>query len=331
VVGLEVGAKLGRALNPNMVLQGWFPVGVLGTVMQTAACAKLLNLSTDQIQMALGIAMNMAAGLRCNNGTMAKPLVSGNLGANGIQAAILAQDGFTANPIALEDKLGFFENFSRGDIAELEKAVDALGDEPLEILQSGISLKRYPCCAGSHMPIDGVLDIVTANSPEPDNIKEIHVSLPERIQYLLIHPRPKTESQAKFSLEYCVARAVMDGEMGLDQFEIEKIRDPEVLPLMEKIRPTYYELNSLPSDRNTPLVEISIKMTDDRVFTSRVQFPRGTVHNPLSEEMHKKKMVQCMSRQMEEDRIEKVLNTLNRFYELEDVTDLVGMLNVKGR
>jgi 2-methylcitrate dehydratase PrpD len=115
VVGFEVGASLGRALYPELITGGWFPVGVLGTVMQAAACARLLRLNADQVRMAIGVAANLASGLRCNNGTMAKPLLAGQVGSNGVLSATLAGDGFTANPDALEAQFGFAANFSGAD------------------------------------------------------------------------------------------------------------------------------------------------------------------------------------------------------------------------
>ncbi|MBW2093209.1 MAG: MmgE/PrpD family protein, partial [Deltaproteobacteria bacterium] len=143
IIGFEVGAKLGRAMNPDFVAQGWFPVGPLGTLMQTAACSKLLNLDVGQIENALGIAANLAAGLRCNNGTMAKPLMAGSAASSALLAVLSASDGMTANCKALEDRFGFFENFSRGDAEKLKQSFEKLGD-PLEITYSGLAHKLYP-------------------------------------------------------------------------------------------------------------------------------------------------------------------------------------------
>ncbi|MRR18135.1 MAG: MmgE/PrpD family protein, partial [Deltaproteobacteria bacterium] len=173
VAGFEVGAKLGRAINPEMVAWGWFPVGVLGTIMQTAACAKLLRLEKDQIVMALGIAANLASGLRCNNGTMAKVLMAGYVGHNGIMAAMLARGGMTANPQALEDQFGYVENFSRVGKERLATALQSLG-RPLDITASGLSYKLYPCCAGTHMPIDCALKIADVHQFDPDQIDRIN-------------------------------------------------------------------------------------------------------------------------------------------------------------
>ncbi len=322
ITGFEVGAKLGRALNPNMVTQGWFPVGTLGMLMQTVACAKLLSLDPNRVQMALGIATNLASGLRCNNGTMAKHLMAGHVGFNGVMAALLASEGMTANPKALEDRFGYFENFSRGDLSSLEKAVASLG-KPLDILQSGISYKLYPCCAGTHMPIDATLDIVCHQALNPDRIETVEVSVGSTVKFLLIHPRPKTETEAKFSLEYCVARAILDSRMGPEQFTTAKIKDPAVSALIEKIKPFYYDG---PSRAGLPPVEIQVKMKDGAVYSSGTDQAKGNPGKPLSFTELEEKFHQCCQGILPEARILRAKNQLREFESLADVAEFANLL-----
>jgi len=325
ITGFEIGAKLGKALNPNLVYQGWFPVGVLGTIMQTAACAKLLGLDKEKVQMALGIATNLASGLRCNNGTMAKPLMAGKVGENGILAALLAAEGMNANPRALESQFGFFENFSRGELSNLKEAVYSSGG-PLHILQSGISYKLYPCCAGTHMPIDAVLEIVQSHHPDPEGIQEIEVSLGSYARFLLIHPRPQTEAQAKFSLEYCVARAVLDGQIGPDQFRSEKIQDPKVLALIEKVKPNYYEAALVEKGKRPP-TDVTIRMKSGEVYSARVDQARGTVGNPLTLEELEEKFHRCCRGMLSDSGILQTKEQLRSFEQIHDVADFISILN----
>lgn len=326
VTGFEVGGKLGRALNPNLVYQGWFPVGTLGTLMQTVACAKLLGLDAEQVHMALGIATNLASGLRCNNGTMAKPLMAGQVGSNGILATLLAREGMTANRQALEDRFGFFENFSRGERKTLEDAVDSLGSS-WEIIQSGITHKLYPCCAGSHMAIDCALSLARNHPVNPAEIKEIQVSISVNAKYLLIHPRPCTEMEAKFSLEYCVARAILDRQIGPQQFTPEKISDPVLQSLIEKIKPTYYEIPpSQSSGEWTRLpVEINIQMQNGMAFSGNVDAPKGSPRNPLSPEDLEEKFWKCCQGKLSEHRIREALGRLRTLEKEKDVADLVSL------
>ena len=325
LAGFEVGGKLGRALNPNLVYQGWFPVGTLGTLMQTLACTKLLDLDADQAKMALGIATNLASGLRCNNGTMAKPLMAGQVGSNGILATLLAREGLTANPQALEDRFGFFENFSRGEKGALEDAVDSLGSS-WEIIQSGITHKLYPCCAGSHMAIDCALNLARNHPLQPAEINEIQVSISVNAKYLLIHPRPRTEMEAKFSLEYAVARAILDHQIGPRQFTPEKIHDPALKSLIEKINPTYVELSPVQSSGEwTRLpVEIKIQMQNGKFFSGSVDAPKGSPRNPLASEDLEEKFRQCCQGKLSESRIRESQDRLRALEKETDVADLVS-------
>jgi len=321
VAGFEVGAKIGRALNPDLVFQGWFPVGTLGILMQTAACAKFFDLSKDQIIMALGIAANLASGLRCNNGSMAKPLMAGYVGHNGILASLFAREGMTANTQALEDKFGFLENFSRANKARLTKAVESLG-KPLDIIESGLSYKLYPCCAGTHMPIDCVLQIVKENRINSERIETINVSIGSYAKFLLIHPRPKTAMEGKFSLEYCVARAFLDGEMGTEQFTPAKISDPLVAGIIEKVHPNYFETTTAKEGEQVFIpVQVDVKMKDGTVYSARVEHAKGTSHNPLTSGEREAKLDQCCREIMSAGSISMLKEQLRSFESISDMSE----------
>ncbi|MBW2363973.1 MAG: MmgE/PrpD family protein [Deltaproteobacteria bacterium] len=315
LTGFEVGAMLGRAMNPEFVGQGWFPVGPFGVVMQTAACAKLLKLNHDQIENALGIAANLASGLRCNNGTMAKSFAPGHSAADAITAVMLAMDGMSANRKALEDQFGFVENFSRNGVERLEQAVAALGD-PLEILQSGLSYKLYPCCAGTHTAIDCSLDIVRNHPIDPKTIQEIAVYINPGVQFLLIHPRPTTDMQAKFSLEYCVARAILDRDIGPEHFTMDKVDDPVVKLLIEKVKPKW-------EDNRMMEVKIDIRMDNGQSYASEVLQARGMPGNPLEWSDLESKFLKCAHTILPEPDLHAKLDQLKNFEQLENVSAFV--------
>jgi len=316
VVGFEVGARLGRALNPGLVANGWFPVGPLGIMMQTAANSHLMGLNQDQVKMALGIAASMASGLRCNSGTMAKPLIAGTAASNSILAVSLAAEGMTANQNALENQFGFVENFGCKDKTRLETQVESLG-ESFEILNTGMSYKLYPCCAGTHASIDCTLDIVTSHSINPDDIEEINVSVSSGIKFLLIHPRPKTGAEAKFSLEYCVARAILDGRIGLEQFTPDKITDPSVQSLIKKVKPDY-------QDRHSLAVEIAVKMRDGTSFSSQVEKARGMLGSSLTREDLEQKFRRCAGSVLPDEEMDSTLERLRYFERVDDIAEFVA-------
>ncbi len=320
LVGFEVGGMLGRAMNPEFVGYGWFPVGPFGVMMQTAACAKLLKLTPNQVENALGIAANLASGLRSNNGTMAKPFASGHAAADAIMAVTLAKDGMTANTKALESQFGFVENFSRNKVERLEEAVATLGD-PLEILQSGLSYKLYPCCAGTHTSIDCALEIVKNHEVNADEIKEIAVHINPGVQFLLIHPRPKTEMEAKFSLDYCVARAVLDRDIGPEQFTAPKVTDLVLKTLIEKVKPCWEDTRMMD-------VKIEIKMNSGQSFSSEMLQDRGMTDNPLDGSDLEGKFLKYTANILTDEDAHEKINTLQHFEQLADLSGFVSFNRV---
>lgn len=319
----EVAAKLGRALNPELVDQGWLPVGVLGLFLQTLACAKMMSLDPHQVQMAMGIAANWASGLRCNNGSMAKPLLAGTVGVNGILAALLAKSGMTGNPNALESQYGVFENFGRKDPLSLQEPIRALG-EPLDIIQTGIIHKQFPSCTGTHMPIECALQIVRKNFFDLQKIERIEVLLSSLARPLLIYPRPKNEMEAKFSLEYCVARAILDGQMGVTQFTKDKVESPEGRSLMEKVKVIYDEVPDSQKNRDWTHfpVEMFIYLKNGHVLSSRVETLMGSIQNPMSPKELEEKFHQCCRERLSDHQAKNVMDELIKFEELEDVNKL---------
>lgn len=330
IIGFELGAVLGRALNPNHIIQGWFPVGTLGLIMQTAAAARLLRLTPRQTQMALGLGMNLASGLRCNSGTMAKPLLAGQAASNSILVALLARNGITANPDALEDRFGYFENFSRGSHIDLKQAVDSLGTR-WNIVESGIAFKLYPCCAGAHIPIDCALEIAQRHSPQPEEIESIEISIPSAVKIMLLHPSPKTAAEARFSLEYCVSRAILDRKLGLEQFLPQKLDDPSVRILIGKIKISYYDL-SLIKDKarqNRFPVEIKVRVKGGAVFSAGAEYAKGTPENPVSSTFLEEKLYQCCSEKLPVSEIRDILSRLRDFERIKDISELISMFNMK--
>jgi len=316
VIGFEVGARLGKTLNPHLVANGWFPVGPLGTMMQTAANSRLMGLNQDQVRMALGIAASLASGLRCNSGTMAKPLVAGTSASNSILAVSLAAEGMTANQTVLEEQFGFIQNFGCKDKTKLEAEVESLG-ESFEMLDTGMSYKLHPCCAGSHASIDCALDIMESRPIDPDDIKEVKVSVSSGVKFLLIHSCPETVAEAKFSLEYCVARAILDGGVGQEQFTSAKVDDPALSSLIKKIKPDY-------QNHFSPAVEVEIEMKDGENISSRLETARGMPGSPLSWEELEQKFRQCAGSVLPDSETDSTIERLKNFEEVNDIAEFVA-------
>ena len=331
VIGFEVGAALGRALNPEHVTQGWLPIGTLGPVMAAASCSRLLGLTVTQTRMALGLAANTASGLRCNNGTMAKPLLAGQAASNGVMAALMAGHGATSNPDALTERFGYLENFSRKEPAGLVDAFASLGESP-DIVDRGLSFKLYPCCAAAHPAIECALAIADGHGPRPGEIESVEISVHALVGNMLIHPAPRTVAEARFSLEYCVARAVMDSEMGPAQFCQERIDEPACVELMTRIKPVYSDVpvDASQAGRSGFPVEMRIRMKDGREHSSCVRHAKGTPRNPLLRTDLESKFRQCCRGRLSAAAIRDTLELLAGFDRVGDIAELVALLNREG-
>ena len=172
VAGVEIEAKLGRALNPALYEIGWHATGVLGIFGAAAAAAKLLGLSTERTAHALAIAASMASGIKANFGTDCKPLHVGHAARCGIEAALLAEAGFTGNPRALEHGDGFGATHVTGNRPAWDLTTAGLGS-PHDLVDPGIGVKRFPACASTHQALDATLAL--AEEHAIDQIGRAHV------------------------------------------------------------------------------------------------------------------------------------------------------------
>ena len=157
VVGFEIEARLGRAMNPRHYQRGWHCTSTIGTIGAAAAAARLLGLDAKAAGHALAIAASEASGLKENFGTMVKPLHAGLAARNGVLAAQLAAAGMTASAAAIDGPQGFLAAMDSAQPALDEIAAD-LGSR-WEILDTGITVKLYPSCAGTHPALDALLDL----------------------------------------------------------------------------------------------------------------------------------------------------------------------------
>ena len=198
IVGVEVSALLAKGMGKEAQELGLHPAGVCGSLGAAAAAAKIFGLTREQIQIALGIAASLTAGLSQNFGTMVKPLHLGNAARNGIMAAQLAAAGFTANPKILDQRGGFFSAL------RAEETSEKLGKN-FRFLQPGIAFKAYPCPYSSQRAVAAIIKISERHNLTPDDVSEITCAAAPNTFRVLIHHRPTTSLEAKFSLEYLLA------------------------------------------------------------------------------------------------------------------------------
>jgi 2-methylcitrate dehydratase PrpD len=295
-VGFETG-RIGRAVNPLHSEKGWHPTATLGVFAVTAACAHLLRLDADQTERALALSTSLAAGTKANFGTMTKPLHAGQCARGGLMAVMLARKNFSANVDAFEHKQGYFALFNEGG-----EPVNASGilhgwGAPFDIVSPGASYKLYPCCYSTHAAMQAALDLVERHGTfDPSSVERIDSYTSERALVHTDRPDPNSDLEAKFSVQYCVSRALMQGRVVLDDFEGGAYRDPAAQAMLRKVRAAPYTGPVFCVDDPFD-AEVKVTLTDGRVLGAKVDRPLGrTAENPIGREALDAKFIDCASR-----------------------------------
>jgi 2-methylcitrate dehydratase PrpD len=315
IVGVEISTLLANAMGEEAKEIGLHPAGLCGTLGATAAAAKILNLTREQIQIALGIAASVTSGLSQNFGTMVKPLHLGNAARNGIMAAELASIGFTANPNIFDQRGGFFGALKVDDVRE------QLG-KSFRFIEPGIAFKAYPCPYSSQRAVDAVIKIAERHNVAPGDVTEINCAAAPNTFRVLIHHRPTTSLEAKFSLEYLLAAGMAFKTIREECFDAKHVGDPTMRGLVEKVH-----CIDAPLERGTPgegPVTVQVK-TRAAVFEETVTYAPGHPKNPLSWDKLAAKYRSC-ARQggMKEPALSRSLKMLSRIDEIADLRELMN-------
>ncbi len=273
IVGFELECRLGMIMNPRHYhARGWHCTSTIGTLGAAAAAARILRLPPAAAAHALGIAASLACGLKENIGTMVKPLHAGAAARNGVMAARLAQQGFTASEVAIDGPQGYLAAMDSERPSDLASVIADFGTR-WEILDTGISVKLYPSCAATHPPLDVLLQLVRAHAFTGDDVDAIDVEVDSMTPRLLIHERPSTSLEAKFSMPFCAAAAIVFGHPTIDTFAVEHITDPRV----QQIVPRVTLRANAAFDAAAPLSQarVTVRLRDGRTLTEQADGARG--------------------------------------------------------
>lgn len=318
IVGLEVEARIALAVNLHHYEKGWHPTATIGTFGCAAACAKLMGLNEAKIAYAVAIAASMASGIKANFGTMVKSLHVGHCARSGLFAASLAREGFDASLLAFEHKQGFFNVFNGEGNYRSEKVLEKWG-EPYDILLPGLAFKQYPCCASTHPAIDATILLVKKYDLNPNNVAEIKTWTHKRRLSHTNRPDPQTALDAKFSVQYCVSRAIMHGAVKLEHFQGVAHKDETLRKILLKVTAMSYTEAQFPLENHYG-AEVQIKTVEGKVYSEKVGQPNGrTAQNPLSAAMMKSKFEDCSARALSAQNISSVYGLLQRLEQLDDI------------
>jgi 2-methylcitrate dehydratase PrpD len=323
VAGFETECRIARGVHHHHYDKGWHPTATLGIFGTVAAAARLLRLSIAQTAVAIGMAASFAAGLKANFGTMTKPLHVGHGIRDGVFAALMVREGFTANPAALEHRHGFLDVFNGPGTYDTARILGGWY-EPFECGGAGDpGLKPYPCCGSTHPSIGRMIELAHRHDLHAENIAHITVMPHARRLPHTNNPDPRTALGAKFSVQYCVARAATDRSVKLAHFEGDAPFDPTVRALMQRLSVRPHP--DMPEDWGT---EVIVETTDGARLASRLDdYPsRGPAGDPMTPAELWTKFADCAERSLQRGSLSALFDGLMSIASLASVDDLTSLL-----
>ena len=234
VAGFETCAKVGRLINPQSIVLGYHPTAIIGTLGAAAAVSNLLGFDAATTENALGIAASYSSGLRPQLGFMVKPLHAGLAARGGLAAALLTKDGFGSARNIIEVKHGFANVFSGGKPNDFESLEAKIG-KPFEILDPGIAFKIFPSNFHTQAGVVAALQMVKEDGVRAQDVERVRCLTNHMILHSLWNDNPQSGLEGKLSLHYCMAAAIVDGQLEVEQFREERVKDPLVRELIRRV------------------------------------------------------------------------------------------------
>lgn len=237
----------------------------------------------------------------------------------------LAQRGITGPKNFLEGIYGYFHLYGKNKVSK-EALVGELGDR---FEMTKLIFKRYPSCGGTMASTDAILDLVREKEFLPEDVVQIDIKVTPPMYKLVgqqfeIRDNPRVDAQ--FSIQYCVANAVLRKSSELHHFEDSYVREPEIINLIKKIHVTP---DPALDKRGRTAVDMQVKIKQGVVHHKSVDIPRGFAGNPLTNQEHAKRLRDCISyagKPLPRGNIDKLIWSVNKLEEVEDVRSLIPLL-----
>ncbi len=296
------GRAVATALVKGIEIQGWIrqasghteykvhtfhPPGMVGPIGAAVAAGHLLGLDAGRLAHAIGIATSRASGLISNIGTMTKSSHCGYAGALGLEAAMLASGGFTANVNAFDAPQGYAEAFLP---ETFDKTQLLRYGPPFRVVEPSFAIKMFPSQFSSHYVITAGLQAQKRIGGV--EIKAVRLTAP--VMPYVNRPMPKAGLEGKFSLQYTLASALLDGEVRISTFTDARLANADMQALLPKIAVTMRP--EIPTTFAGRYVEVEVDLVDGRTLRERCERPRGAWGGPpISESEHLVKVRDCLS------------------------------------
>ncbi|HTH96965.1 MAG TPA: MmgE/PrpD family protein [Stellaceae bacterium] len=309
VLGVEVECRLGNAVFPDHYDRGWHITGSTGVLGAAAAVGKLIGLDEQRMLWALGIAAVQPVGLREMFGSMTKSFHPGRAAQNGLTAALLAEQGYTASNQGIEAKRGWAAVTStKQDWSQIQ---DGLG-ESYEILIN--SYKPFACGIVIHPAIDGCIQLRNEHGLKAEDIAKIDLEVHPLVLELTGKKAPPTGLDGKFSVYHSCAAAIIRGKAGEPEYSDELVKDPVLVRLRDSITATVDP--NIASDA----VKVTMTLKDGRVLKKFVEHAIGSVAKPMTDKNLEVKFLDLCDGVLSADKARKLLDMAWKLESFDDVT-----------
>lgn len=283
---MEVFGRFGLATNHEVIhYNGFHPTTVFGMLATAAGAGKVIGLERPQLAHAIALAASSGAGITANFGSMAKPAHAGNVATSGVRSAQLAGAGFQAHLGVLEEEQGFQTAYMRDEI-DWEAYRTGLG-APLRMSFAPPGIKRYPTCGGNQRAIENSLALVRTNGIAPEEIDSVTVDLNPHMLKILRYDWPENQYEAKFSLKFNVAAALMYGPPSIATYRTPLRDAPALRDLGRRIA-----VNPVGTG-NRSFATVTVRLVDGRVFSVDETHLPGSPEAPLGQDAVVTKFLAC--------------------------------------
>ncbi len=333
VVGFEVACRVGLSAHGLFQRRGFHTTPMAGIMGSVIAAGKLLGLSQDEMVNAQGVAGSSGSGLReayLSGGSWTKMYHPGWAAHGAVMAALVAKEGFTGTKTVYEGRFGIFKSHLHPKDADYEALLNELGQR-WEI--RNICFKPYPTGVINHSYIESALLLSDKYQFNTEEIKKVVCYIHPDAAQTVCEPvatkiRPETGYHGKFSLQYSVAAALVDKEVTIDTYSEEKIKDPSILDMTEKV---VYAIDENSTYPNTYPSWLEIHLIDGRILEDKQPFNKGSIEHPMSNEEVLNKYTSNAKHSLSKEQASKVLEKIMKLEKISVISKFTDYIKVEKR
>lgn len=328
ITALTVGTEVAARLNLSETqYDGFDPTGICVPFGATAAASKILGLGQKELWNALALALNCCGGSFQSHvdGSLGVRFVQGRVAQEGVLSARLATIGITGPQNFLDGVYGYSHLYGRDSMTG-EKATSDLGSR-YELTK--LVFKKFPSCALTSGSTDLMLKLVKEEDLSVDDVGRIDITVPPYTHKLVGHPfeigdNPKVNAQ--FSIQYCVANALLRRTVKLAHFEEDHIKDPRIAALTRRIN--VIADKSLEARGHTPL-DMRVLTRSGKEYLRKADVAPGFPGNSLTKEDHEQRFWDCISfagRPIPVEQAKRIISLVDGIEAVQDIRNLIPLL-----